>query len=116
MMTSLGKWNLTANWVYSSGRVYTDPNEIIINNNYQVLINSGMRNKERLQPVHHLDISLSRQWQINSLILDIGISVYNLYDQKNISHKRYNPYTTGSIVSDVFMLGITPTFFLQASI
>ena len=116
MMTSLGKWNLTANWVYSSGRVYTDPNEIIINNNYQVLINSGMRNKERLQPVHHLDISLSRQWQINSLILDIGISVYNLYDQKNISHKRYNPYTTGSIGSDVFMLGITPTFFLQASI
>ena len=117
VLTSLGKWNLAANWVYSSGRVYTNPNEIIISNNYQILINSGMRNNNRLQPVHHLDISLSRQWQINSLILDTGISVYNLYNQDNISHKRYNPYTTtGSIISDVAMLGITPTFFLQASI
>ena len=116
VLTSLWKWNLAANWVYSSGRVYTDPKEIIISNNYQVLINSGMRNNKRLKPVHHLDVTLSRQWQINSVIIDTGISVYNLYNRENISHKRYNPYTTGSIVSNVIMLGITPTFFLQASI
>jgi len=75
-----------------------------------------MRNNKRLKPVHHLDVTLSRQWQINSVIIDTGISVYNLYNRENISHKRYNPYTTGSIVSNVIMLGITPTFFLQASI
>tara|TARA_Y100000815_G_scaffold258838_1_gene268694 strand:- start:734 stop:2107 length:1374 start_codon:yes stop_codon:yes gene_type:complete len=115
VLTSLWKWNLAANWVYSSGRVYTDPKEIIIYN-HQVLINSGMRNNKRLKPVHHLDVTLSRQWQINSVIIDTGISVYNLYNRENISHKRYNPYTTGSIVSNVIMLGITPTFFLQASI
>ena len=116
VLTSIGKWNIAANWVYSSGRVYTDPKEIIITNDYQVLTNSGMRNNKRLKPVHHLDVTLSRQWQINSVIIDTGISVYNLYNRDNISHKRYNPYTTGSLTSNVIMLGITPTFFLKASI
>ena len=45
----------------------------------------------------------------------IGFSIYNVYNQKNISHKRYNPYTSQVSVSNVFMLGITPSINLKAN-
>ena len=46
----------------------------------------------------------------------MGLSIYNIYNRKNVSHKRYNPYASDSIISDVIMLGITPTLFVQASL
>jgi hypothetical protein len=36
-----------------------------------------------------------------------------MYNKKNISHKKYNPFNKENIISDVIMLGITPTFFIQ---
>jgi len=114
-MTSVLDYDITATWSYSSGRVYTDPNEINKTNDFQIIFNPGKRNKERLEPVHHLDISISKRYTLNYLQLDIGLSIYNIYNKENISHKRYNPYTSENIISDVVMLGLTPTFFIEAS-
>jgi hypothetical protein len=115
MMTSILDYDITATWSYSSGRVYTDPNEINKTNDFQIIFNPGERNKERLEPVHHLDISISKSYTLNYLQLDVGLSIYNIYNKENISHKRYNPYTSENIISDVVMLGLTPTFFIEAS-
>ena len=38
-----------------------------------------------------------------------------IYNKENISHKRYNPYTSENIISDVVMLGLTPTFFIEVN-
>ena len=116
LMTSVLDYDLTANWSYSSGRVYTHPDDINKTNDFQIVFNPGSRNNERLDPVHHLDISISKKYILNRLQLDIGLSIYNIYNRKNVSHKRYNPYTSGNIISDVIMLGVTPTFFIQASL
>ena len=116
IMTSILDYDITATWSYSSGRVYTNPNEIIKTNDYQIIFSPGERNKERLKPVHHLDISISKSYTFNYLQLAIGLSIYNIYNKKNISHKRYNPYTSQNIISDVIMLGLTPTIFIEASI
>ena len=115
-ITSILDYDVTATWSYSSGRVYTHPSEINKTNDFQIIFNPGARNKERLNPVHHLDISISKKYVINHLQLDMGLSIYNIYNRKNVSHKRYNPYASGSIISDVIMLGITPTLFVQASL
>ena len=116
IMTSILNYDFTANWSYSSGRVFTHPNEINKTNNFQIIFNPETRNRERLKPVHHLDISISKNYVVDRFKLNAGISIYNIYNKKNISHKRYNPYTGGNIISDVFMLGITPTFFIQANL
>ena len=115
-ITSILDYEVTATWSYSSGRVYTHPSEINKTNDFQIIFNPGARNKERLNPVHHLDISISKKYVINHLQLDMGLSIYNIYNRKNVSHKRYNPYASGNIISDVIMLGITPTLFVQASL
>tara|TARA_B100000700_G_scaffold16483_1_gene16323 strand:- start:479 stop:1231 length:753 start_codon:yes stop_codon:yes gene_type:complete len=116
IMTSILNYDFTANWSYSSGRVFTHPNEINKTNSFQIIFNPETRNRERLKPVHHLDISISKNYVVDRFKLNAGISIYNIYNKRNISHKRYNPYTGGNIISDVFMLGITPTFFIQANL
>ena len=50
-----------------------------------------------------------------SVLFNLGFSIYNVYNNENISHKRFNPYTSQLSVSNVFMLGITPSINLKAS-
>ena len=79
-------------------------------------INStGKVNEERLPYIHHLDVAISREWMFKSVLFNLGFSIYNIYNKKNISHKRYNPYTSQLSVSNVFMLGITPSINFKAS-
>ena len=111
--TSLFNIDFTATWSFTSGRVFTNPKNININSDFTIIYDKGTRNRERLQPVHHLDFSMLKTFQIGKIKLDTGISIYNMYNKKNISHKKYNPFNKENIISDVIMLGITPTFFIQ---
>ena len=112
-MTNIGSWELTANWVFASGHVYTDSENVEVEN-LQVIISSD-RNESRLPPIHHLDVSLSKTWGVSIAKFHTGLSIYNLYDRNNISHKRYNPYKSELTMTDVAMFGITPTIFLKIS-
>ena len=112
-MTNIGSWELTANWVFASGHLYTDVENVEVEN-LQIIIPSG-RNESRLPPIHHLDVSLSKTWRISIAKIHTGLSIYNLYDRNNISHKRYNPYKSALTMTDVAMFGITPTIFLKIS-
>ena len=44
-----------------------------------------------------------------------GVRRLSLYNHKNISHKRYNPYTSDLSMTNVSMFGITSTLFLKIS-
>ena len=72
-------------------------------------------NGERLPYIHHLDVAISTEWMFKSVLFNLGFSIYNVYNESNISHKRYNPYTPQLSVSNVFMLGITPSINLKVS-
>ena len=116
--TFLRVWNydLTANWVFSSGANYTNIDNMYVEAGTGFTINStGEINKERLPHIHHLDVAISREWIFRSVIFNLGFSIYNIYNKSNISHKRYNPYTPQLSVSNVFMLGITPSINLKVS-
>jgi hypothetical protein len=112
-MTNIGSWELTANWVLASGHVYTESENVEVEN-LQIIISSD-RNESRLPPIHHLDVSLSKTWGVSIAKIHTGLSIYNLYDRDNISHKRYNPYKSELTMTDVAMFGITPTIFLKIS-
>ena len=112
-ITTINGWNFTANWVFASGRVYTNKDYIDIDNQEKIIQLSNNINKERLNPIHHLDISIAKTWFISKIKIYSGLSIYNLYNKNNISHRRYNPYTSTLSSSDVSMFGITPTLFLK---
>ena len=113
-MTNIGFWELTANWVFASGHVYTDSENVEVVTGNEIIIASG-RNESRLPLIHHLDVSLSKTWGVSIAKIHTGLSIYNLYDRNNISHKRYNPYKSVLTMTDVAMFGITPTIFLKIS-
>lgn len=106
--------DFTANWVFSSGGPYTSIERLFVEpgSGYGIKI-TGHRNARRMDSVHHLDINISKSLRINTAIIDVGCSVYNVYDQNNISHKRYNPYTSQLSVKDVSMFGITPNAYIK---
>ena len=114
IMTRIWEWDFTATWVYASGRVYTRTENMYVNSGYQIST-TGNQNNERLDSIHHLDVSISRTWRVSPAVIHTGFSIYNLYDQWNINHKRYNPYTTQLSVTDVAMFGITPMAFVKIS-
>lgn len=116
LITRIWNMDLTANWVFSSGGLYTD-----INNKYVEpgsgfnIITTGNINEKRLPTVHHLDIGISRSWNISKANINIGFSIYNIYNKNNFSHKRYNPYTSQLSDMNVSMFGITPSINLKIS-
>ena len=106
--------DVTTNWVYSSGGPYTSLDKMYVEpgSGYGITI-TGDQNNKKLDAVHHLDISVSRSMEVYSAIMDIGCSIYNVYNQNNISHKRYNPYTSELSVTNVSMFGVTPNVYIK---
>ena len=79
---------------------------------YKIIIDQN-ENDNRLPYTHHLDISISREYNLDPIVIQTGFSVYNLYNNRNISHKRYNPYNSYLTMTDVETFGITPTGFIK---
>jgi len=115
-ITDIFNINLTAVWSFSSGGYYTSEEDLYVEpgTGYEILIIRNQNTKE-LNPTHHLDISISKTLDFKPTIIDLGCSIYNVYDKKNISHKRVNPYTSEISIKDVAMFGITPTIFMKIS-
>ena len=111
-------WNIdiTANWVFSSGGLYTDINNMYVEPGSGYEINTtGNFNEKRLPPIHHLDIGISKSWKISPVVIDVGFSIYNIYNKNNVSHKRYNPYTSQLSISNISMFGMTPSINIKIS-
>ena len=79
---------------------------------YDINITSD-RNLRRLPSTHHMDVNISKSIQSSKINIDFGCSIYNIYNKNNISHKRYNPYTTSLSVTEVAMFGITPNAYVK---
>ena len=117
---SLGPWNMTVTGLISSGRVYTPNNNLKIreneNANYTLVADAGMRNSKRLPIVHRIDMSVTRSLRLLAKNWDIGISIFNLFNRRNISHRSYNLTTDPFITRDIVMLGLTPTLSVRLEI
>ena len=117
---SLGPWNMAVTGLISSGRVYTPNNNLMIreneNANYTLVADAGMRNSKRLPIVHRIDMSVTRSRRLLAKNWDIGISIFNLFNRRNISHRSYNLTTDPFITRDIVMLGLTPTLSVRLEI
>ena len=117
LIGSLGEWTLSVTGLISSGRVYTSNDNLMIreneNANYTLQAEPGTRNSKRLPAIQRIDLSLNRSMKFIEKKLDVGISIFNVFDRRNISHRSYNLSVDPFIATDVVMLGFTPTISIQ---
>jgi hypothetical protein len=79
------RWRFSGNFVYTSGRPITLPEQKYIYGSNQVVIFSD-RNKYRMPPYHRMDVSLTLDENLRIKRMWKGswtFSVYNLYGRKN---------------------------------
>ncbi|HUU29121.1 MAG TPA: TonB-dependent receptor [archaeon] len=114
---SIGNWDLSATWVYATGKPYTAPESQyyleLLDGNSQSYIHVSDKNGYRLPAYHRLDVGISRSFYTDSNKFVIGFSIFNLYNNKNVWYRQYDMDTQPITVTDVKMLGFTPTVFLQ---
>lgn len=112
-----GVWSLAATWVFASGSPYTAPESQyyipLLDGTSQSYIHVSEKNANRLPDYHRLDISGSRKWESEHWETEVGLSVFNLYNHPNVWYRDYNLETVPITITDVNMLGITPTIYIQ---
>ena len=115
--------NAGAAWTYSSGlpftkimsyydkfhfeNVYDDP---VFGGNYSPITLFGDKNIGRLPVYHRLDLNVSKKFVISPFVIDLDISVINVYNRKNIFYFRRD---TGERVN---MLPFLPTATLKVEL
>ena len=112
LITKIKNFNLTANWVCSSGRVFTDVENLHLDSGNKIIV-TEKKNSKRLSLNHHLNISITPRKVLKEFIVDSGFSIYNVYKKSNVSHKRYNPYSSAIKIEKISMFGITSTEFIK---
>jgi len=115
-----GKWNLAATWVLATGAPYTAPESQytikLLDGSTRSYIHVGDKNGNRLPAYHRMDLSFSRKFISTWFDWNLGISVFNLYDHKNVWYREYLLDTNPVVVREVTTLGFVPTVTLQANL
>lgn len=128
-IVSYKKFEFSAVWIYGTGRPYTAPlGNFNIDNpgngDLDVLFVSDI-NSFRLPDYHRLDVSINYKQEIGGVDTEIGFSVFNLYDRKNIKYRRFREVdedlqsgvntigNTNYVQNDLFLLGFTPNVSLK---
>ena len=114
---SLGRWDLSATWVYATGKPYTSPvgtyDVTLLDGNTHTYVSIGEKNALRLPDYHRMDISASYNFFLGKAKTQVGLSIFNLYDHTNIWYKNYEIIEGDMVETDVTYLGVTPNVFFN---
>ncbi len=114
---TVGEWTFAATWTYATGRAYTAPESQyairLLNDEYLSYIHVSGKNENRLPDYHRLDLSASRRYEVKNWIYEVGVSLFNAYNHRNVWYREYQLDTTPITVTDALMLGFTPTVYIQ---
>ncbi len=116
--TRLGRrWNLSATWVFATGKPYTAPESqysiTLLDGTEQSYIHVGEKNSERLPAYHRLDAAVHYRFPIGAANVDLGFSVFNIYNRSNVWYKEFDLTESPFVTTDVTFLGVTPNFSLR---
>lgn len=117
---SLGVWTFAATTVYATGRAYTAPESQyaleMLDGEEVSYIHVSDKNGYRLPDYLRLDLSVSRQFESEFWRTEVGLSIFNATNHKNVWYREYNLDTTPVTITDATMLGFTPTFYVQVNL
>jgi len=107
---TLGQWNLSGLWIWSSGQAYIEKQSIDKNLEARFAYN-------RLPEYQRLDISANYNFKIQKIAIKMGVSVINLLNTENYNDIYSRDFNFDSTVfnetSYVKSMGITPNFFIN---
>ncbi|MEM9340701.1 MAG: TonB-dependent receptor [Bacteroidota bacterium] len=121
----LGKWELSGILIYGSGRPFTPPAE---DPESDLLYDLDRINQERLPDYSRIDLSAKYSFSIGKASGELGITLFNMLDRRNIKSRRFvrqfifdESSTQDSIEEDQVrivsidtnLLGFTPNFFFN---
>jgi outer membrane cobalamin receptor len=112
-LLKIKKWDLSTTWIYSSGLPFTIPSK----DGVFVYDMTDMLNTNTLPDYHRLDISATFNYVIKKVNGKVGISVLNVYNQKNIKSRLYLPddISLEPIPVDIKHIGFTPGVFINVN-
>jgi hypothetical protein len=105
------KWNFGLTWLFTTGANYTP----LVRSNNIAGYTAGPKNSEILPDYHRMDINISRKFYYRSLIIDLGVSAYNVYDKENIIYRTAVGNRDRIEILDTKMLGLIPAIYLKVS-
>ena len=128
-MLTYGNWNFSINWIYGSGKPYSAPegSYTITTLDGSKITNSAysLINNKRLPDYHRLDFSATYNLSFKQTKAKVGLSIFNLYNRTNVKYRRFSKITFDEngailnndrfIVTDITLLGITPSVFINWS-
>lgn len=110
---SVGEWEFSSSWVYSSGRPYTAPQSQyfldMLDGEVHSYVGVGPKNSLRFPAYHRLDVSAFRRFEATHFDWQLGISVFNAYNRNNLWYRQFDLNAQPVMVTDVGMLGFTPS-------
>ena len=111
------KWNLSATWAFATGKPYTAPQSqytlTLLDGTEQSYIHVGEKNGERLPHYHRLDVALHYRFPVGLTEIDLGLSVFNVYDRTNVWYKEFDLSQAPYVTTDVSFLGMTPNLSVR---
>lgn len=116
-------WDFGATWIFATGKPYTAPEggyEIgLLDGESQDFITVGEKNGLRLPDYHRLDLSATYNFSLgadNKVPGSLGLSLFNVYDRKNLWYKEFEVQEGELLETDVHFLGFTPNITLRLSL
>jgi len=109
-MLTLGKWNFSGMWIYSTGQSYVK-NQTVDNTL------TAMFTYDRLPDFKRFDLAANYNLQIQKVRIKLGMSVINVFNQENFNdiYSRDFNFDTTTFNETTYMrsLGITPNFSIS---
>ncbi|WP_375587357.1 TonB-dependent receptor domain-containing protein [Flagellimonas aurea] len=116
-MLKMGNWDLGATWVYGSGKPYTAPDGeytiTLLDGSTYEYVSVGDKNGLRLPAYHRLDVSATYTFKLGGGMGSTGLSLFNLYNRKNIWYKEFEVVEDDLIETNVNYIGFTPSIFFN---
>ncbi len=110
-------WNIAATFIFATGKPYTAPisqySLVLLDSTKYSYTHVSSENQFRLPDYQRLDISVSKKFRFESSSLDVGLSIFNVYNHTNISYYEYNVNTQPIVVTAVTGLGFLPSVFVE---
>ncbi|MFT5265381.1 MAG: ferric enterobactin receptor [Paraglaciecola sp.] len=101
----VGKCRLAATFVLASGKPFTEPagqySIELLDGETINYISVGAKNASRLPPYHRLDLSIHYVTKVDRFDIDIGLSIFNFYNRRNIWYREYDFTEKPPVISEI---------------
>lgn len=119
--TRLGdRWTVAATWMFATGKPYTTPESeyaiTLLDGREQSFIHVGQKDGNRLPAYHRLDMAAHYKFPIGRSDVDLGFSVFNLYNRTNVWYREFDLSQSPFVTSDVSFLGLTPNLSVRVDL